>query len=80
MFVKYILAMQLKKYCIKGFPLYAIHVTSSTRDNKLNIDYYLMLQEYNDVFSKEILGFFPKKDIDLSIEVTRSTMPISTTQ
>jgi hypothetical protein len=40
------------KHCIKGFPLYVIHVTNSVEDNRLRIEYHLVLHEYKDIFPR----------------------------
>ena len=48
--VRQISSLQMKKYCRKGCPLYAIHVLESNEDDKLNLEYHPILREYKDVF------------------------------
>jgi hypothetical protein len=52
----------------KNFKLYRDHVEDQKNTKGTHIEYYLVLQEFEDVF-QEILGLPPKRDIDLSIDL-----------
>jgi hypothetical protein len=54
--VRRISALQMRKYCRKGCPLYAIQVLESVEDDKPSLEDHPTLREYRDVFSKEVLG------------------------
>ena len=57
--------MQLKKFCRKGFQLYAAQILEETRDETPRLEDYQVLQEFRDVFPDEIPGIPPKRDIDV---------------
>ena len=65
--VRQILAMQLKNFCRKGCRLYASHVLEAAENETLRLEDFHVLQEFKDVFSHEILGLPPKRDIDFII-------------
>jgi hypothetical protein len=48
--VRRISTLQMKKYCRKGCPLYAIHVLESVVDDKPNLEDHPILREYKDMF------------------------------
>jgi hypothetical protein len=48
--VRQILALQMRKYCRKGCPLYAIQVLKTTEGAKPSPDDHPILREYRDVF------------------------------
>ena len=52
--------MQLKKFCRKGFQLYAAHILEETGDETPRLEHYQVLQEFKDVFPNEILGFLQR--------------------
>jgi hypothetical protein len=60
----------MKKYCIKGCPLYAIQVLESVEDDKPNLEDHPILREYKYVFPEEVLGLPLRKYIDFSIEIS----------
>ena len=59
--VRQVSAMQLKKFCRKGFQLYAPHILEPTGDETPRLEDYQVLQEFKDVFLDEILGIPPKR-------------------
>jgi len=48
--VRQIPSLQVKKYCIKGCPLYAIQVPNSVDNDKPSLEDHPILREYKDVF------------------------------
>jgi hypothetical protein len=50
----------------------------ATKDNVPNIEDYVVLKEFEDVF-REILGLPPKRDIDFSIIIILEETPVSKT-
>jgi hypothetical protein len=48
--VKQISALQMKKYCRKGCPLYAIQVLEPIENDESNLEDHSILREYKDVF------------------------------
>ena len=72
-------AMQLKKFCRKGFQLCATHILEATENETPRLEEFHMLQEVRDVFPNEILGLPPKRDIDFTIELVPGVAPVSKT-
>jgi hypothetical protein len=77
--VRQILALQMRKYCRKGCPLYAIQVLKIIEGTKPSPDDHPILREYRDVFPEEVPGLPPKRDIDFSIELAPGAVPVSRT-
>jgi hypothetical protein len=77
--VRRISTLQMKKYCRKGCPLYAIQVLESVEDDKPNLEDHPILREYRDVFPEEVSGLPPRRDIDFSIELAPGAVPVSRT-
>jgi hypothetical protein len=75
--VRQISTLQVKKYCRKGCPLYAIQVLNFVEDHKPSIEDHPILIEYKDAFSEEVPGLPPRRDIDFSIKLVLGTMPMS---
>ena len=71
--------MQLKKFCRKGFQLYAAHILEPRGDETPRLEDYRVLQEFKDVFPHEIPGLPPKRDIDFTIELMPGAAPVSKT-
>ena len=65
--VRQVSPMQLKKFCRKGFQLYAAHILETSGDETPRLEDYQVLQEFRDVFPDEILGLPPKRDIEFTI-------------
>jgi hypothetical protein len=77
--VRQISSLQVKKYCRKGCPLYAIQVLNSVENNKPNLEDHPILREYKYVFPEEVPGLPPRRDIDFSIELVPGAVPMSRT-
>jgi hypothetical protein len=60
----------------KGCQLYANHVEEKEKTKGPSLEYFLLLQEFEDVF-QEIPGLPPKREIDLSIELVPRASPLS---
>jgi hypothetical protein len=75
--VRQISTLQVKTYCRKGCPLYAIKVLDSVEEDKPSLEDHPILREYRDVFLEEVLGLPPRKDIEFSIEVAPRTVLVS---
>ena len=71
--------MQLKKFCRKGFQLYATHILETLGDETPRMEDYQVLQEFRDVFPDEIPRLPPKRDIDFIIELVLGVAPVSKT-
>ena len=71
--------MQLKKFCRKGFQLYASHILEPTGDETPRLEDYQVLHEFKDVFPDEIPVLPPKRDIDFTIELVPGVAPVSKT-
>jgi hypothetical protein len=54
-------------------------VLKTIEGNKPSPDDHPILREYRDVFSKEVPGLPPRRDIDFSIEITPRAVPMSKT-
>jgi hypothetical protein len=77
--VRQISHLQVKKYCRKGCPLYAIQVLNSIEDDKPSLENHPILREYKDVFPEEVSGLPLRRDIDFSIELVPRAVPMSIT-
>jgi hypothetical protein len=77
--VRRISTLQMRKYCRKGCPLYAIQVLESVEDDKPSLEDHPTLREYRDVFLEEVPGLPPRRDIDFSIELAPGAVPVSRT-
>jgi hypothetical protein len=75
--VRLISTLQIKKYCRKGYPLYAMQVLESIEDNKSNLEDHPILREYKDVCPKEVSGLPLRRDIDFSIELAPGAVSVS---
>jgi hypothetical protein len=71
--------MQMRKYCRKGCPLYAIQVLKTIEDDKPSLEDHPTLREYKDVFPEEVPGLPPRRDIEFSIELASGAVPVSRT-
>ena len=77
--VRQVSTMQLKKFCRKGFQLYAAHILEPTGDETPRLEDYQVLQEFKDVFLDEIPGLPPKQDIDFTIKLVPGEATVSKT-
>jgi hypothetical protein len=78
-FVRQISALQMRKYCRKGCPLYAIQVLETMEGDKPSLEDHPTLREYKDVFPEEVPGLPPRRDIDFSIELAPGVVLVSRT-
>jgi hypothetical protein len=76
--IREISSFQLKKSYRKGCQIFVAHMEETLKDNMPNIEDYVVLKEFQDVF-KEIQGLPPKRDIYLSINLMPRETPISKT-
>ena len=77
--VRQISTMQLKKFCRKGFQLYADHIVEATENETPRLEKFQVLQEFRDFFPNEIPRFPPKRDINFTIELVPGAAPVSKT-
>jgi hypothetical protein len=77
--VRQISALQMRRYCRKGCPLYAIQVLKTIEGDKPSLEDHPTLREYRDVFPEEVPGLPPRRDIDFSIELAPGAVPVSRT-
>jgi hypothetical protein len=68
--------MHLKKSFKKGCQIFAAHMEEATKDKVESIEDHLVLRDFEDIF-REILGFPPKRDIDLCIDLVSGATPMS---
>jgi hypothetical protein len=76
--IREISALQLKRCFRKGCQLYATHVEEPENTKGPSLEYFSVLQEFEDVF-QEIPGLPPKRDIDFSIDLVPGVSPVSKT-
>jgi hypothetical protein len=69
----------MKKYCRKGFPLYAIHMLEFVEDDRQNLEDHPILREYRDMFPIEVPSLPSRRDIDFSIELAPGVVLVSRT-
>jgi hypothetical protein len=72
-------SLQVKKYCRKGCPLYAIQVLNSVENEKPSLEDHPILREYKYVFPEEVSGLPPRRNIDFSIELVPGAVSMSRT-
>jgi hypothetical protein len=77
--VRRISILQIRKYCRKGCPLYAIQVLESIKDDKPSLEDHPRLIEYRDEFPEEVPSLPLRRDIDFSIELAPGAVPVSRT-
>jgi hypothetical protein len=69
--------LQVKNYCRKGCPLYAIQVLESIEDDNTNLEDHPILREYKYVFPKEVPSLPLRRGIDFLIELAPGILPTS---
>ena len=72
--------MQLKRVVQKGCKDFAVTITNEEHINneeKIKLEYIPILRGYSDVFSEEILGLPPKRELDFTIELVPDAVPNS---
>ena len=78
--IKQINALQLKKVIQKGCKAFAVIVTEEehiNNDDKLKLEDFPILRRYSDVFTKEVSGLPPKRELDFTIELVLGAVPNS---
>ena len=73
---KVISAMEARHFLRKGCEAFLALIIDSERE-QLNFKNNLVIREFPDVFSEELPGVPPEREVDISIEVVRGTTPIS---
>jgi hypothetical protein len=58
--------------------LYGTHVVEPEKKNGPSLEYFFILQEFEDVF-QEIPGLPPKREIEFSIDLVPGVSPVSKT-
>jgi hypothetical protein len=76
--IREISALQLKRCFRKGFQLYGAHVEEPDNTKGPRLEYFLVLQEFEDVF-QEIPRLPPRREIDFSIDLVSGVSPVSKT-
>ena len=72
--------MQLKRAIQKGckaFVVIVINEENTNNEDKLKLKDIPILREYSDIFSEEILGLPPKRELDFTIELVPGAVPSS---
>ena len=76
--IRQISYIQLKKCIRKGFQLYAIKIVDNeSGELKTTMDQFPILKEFQDVFSDEIPGLPPKRDLEFTIDLNPGYTSIS---
>eukprot|EP00253_Pinus_taeda_P012349 PITA_12349 len=76
--VRPITANQLMKCIRKGCQVYAIQVGYvNSKDKSVSLNSIPIIQEFTDVFPKEIPGLPPRRNIDFTIELIPGAAPVS---
>ena len=78
--LRQISALQMKRVVRKGCKVFVVHIINNEQvneENKPKFDDIPILQDFVDVFSEEILGFPPKRDLDFTIELISVAVPNS---
>lgn len=75
--VRQISTLQLERFFKKGCRVYAIHISDPTKVKGSSLEDYRVLQEYIDVFPKELPGFSPRREIDFTIDLVLGSALIS---
>ena len=68
-FVRQISALQVKKCVRKGYKLFAVNIRDVEFEREQHIEYFPVLEEFKDVFLKEIPWLNPKWDLEFFIEL-----------
>eukprot|EP00253_Pinus_taeda_P005252 PITA_05252 len=78
--VRMVTTMQAKHSCMKGCMLFLVHISSDKSKEVEDADVlsrYPVLQQFKDVFPKDILEFPPHREVHLSIELVPREIPTS---
>ena len=80
LFVRQISALQMKNDIRKGCKYFAVHIINNEqigKEDKPRFEDIPVLQDFANVFSEEILGLLPKRDLDFTIELVPGAVPNS---
>jgi hypothetical protein len=76
--VRKVTAMQFKKCMRKGCQVYTIQITNLLgKEDKPNLEDFVVLREFRDMFVDEILELPTRREIDFSIDLLPGSAPIS---
>jgi hypothetical protein len=76
--VRQVTTMQFKKCMRKGCQVYAIQITNLLeKEDKPNLEDFVVLHDFRDVFVDEIPELPPRREIDFSIDLLPGSAPIS---
>ena len=78
--VRKISALQMKKAVRKGCKFFVVHIINkehTDKEDNMKLDDIPILQYFSNVFSEEILGLPPKRDMDFTIELVPGAVPNS---
>jgi DNA-binding transcriptional regulator GbsR (MarR family) len=68
------------KTCFKKLcQLYETHTLELTYDKGPKLEYYIVLQDFKDVFFDDFFKLSPNRDIDFSINLVLGVAPMSKT-
>lgn len=79
-FVRHILALQMKIFIRKGCKVFDVHVMNKenkSKENKVTLENIPTLKEFSDIFPEEIPGLPLKRELDFTIESVPGALPIS---
>ena len=69
--------MHLSDFFMKGYQIYADHISYSIDGMGPNLEDYKFLQEYANVFLEEVPTLPPKGDIDFTINIVSGATSVS---
>jgi hypothetical protein len=76
--VRQVTTMQFKKCMRKGCQVYSIQITNLLeKEDNPNLEHFVVLCEFRDMFVDEIPNIPPRREIDFSIDLLPGSTPIS---
>ena len=78
--IRQIFSLQVNRVVQKGckaFVVTIINEENTNNEDKIKLKDILILREYSNVFSEEIMGLPPKRELDFTIELVPGTVPSS---
>ena len=68
--IREIFALQMKRPIIKGCKVFVVYIMNDNDNkNKLKLEDITVLNEFEDIFLKEVIRLLPKRDIDFTIDL-----------
>ena len=68
--IREISTLQMKRYIRKGCKVFVVYIMNDNDNkSKLKIEDIPVLNEFEDIFLKEVIGLPPKRDIDFTIDL-----------